>query len=187
VRYVIDACNLIFQDRELEEMLDARGFPAVREALARRLGELAHAQRLEEVVLVFDGSEKAAHRPRTEVCSAGRIRLLYANPREQADRTIIALVEDSPRPGEITVISNDKFIVRHIRGAGAHHVGCREFLRHLRGEARRRADPLRGEDPRKFRGLSAREVEEELQWQKMHGAGRGRVTTAGEKGKGEKG
>jgi predicted RNA-binding protein with PIN domain len=166
MRYVLDACNLIFQDRELEEALDEHGFPAVRELLVRRLARYAHAERLQEITAVFDGSEKAAHRPREERCAGEKVLLIYATPREKADLAIIELVENCPRPGELTVVTNDRFIIRQVRGAGAHQISCREFLRRMRASIRRAADPLRGEDPRKFQGLSPREVEE---WAKEFG------------------
>ena len=169
MRYVLDACNLIFQDSVLEETLDVHGFPAVRALLVSILTRFAHAEQLPEIVAVFDGSEKAAHRPRQELCGAGKVRLVFADPREEADQAIIERVAGARQPGELTVVTNDRFIIREVRGAGGHTLSCREFLRRIRRSARRAADPLRGEDPRKYRGLSPREVEE---WMKVFGFSR---------------
>jgi predicted RNA-binding protein with PIN domain len=166
MRYVLDACNLIFQDETLEETLEKRGFPAVRALLVSILTRFAHTEGLAEIVAVFDGSEKAAHRPREETCGAGKVRLIFASPREEADQAIIDLVEGTRQPGELTIVTNDKFIIRNVRGRGAHTLSCREFLRRVRRAAKRAADPLQGEDPRKYHGLSAREVEE---WMKIFG------------------
>jgi predicted RNA-binding protein with PIN domain len=165
MRYLIDACNLIFRDHKLEETLDKRGFPAARDLLVQMLARYAEIEGIEQVVAVFDGSEKAAHRPRRQSEAAGRVLLVYADPRTDADRFIIDYVEDAKRPGEITVVTGDKFIIRCIQRGRAHHFGCRDFLRRIRGAGRR--DPSGGEHPGKFSGqLSPREVEE---WMKFFG------------------
>ena len=164
MRYVIDACNLIFQDHVLEETLDTRGFPAVRALLVRILTRFAEAERLDEITAVFDGSEKAQHRPRSEVC--GHVRLIFANPRDQADQEIIDMVHGAQQPGSMTVVTNDKFIVREIKSAGGKSLGCGPFLKRIRRSVRRANDPLRGEDPRKYHGISPREVEE---WMEIFG------------------
>jgi len=167
MRYVIDACNLIFKDRRLEETLENQGFVAAKNMLVSMLSRFAHAEGLEEVIAVFDGSEKAAHHPRRHREAAGKVVLVFADPRTDADRYIIELVEDAKRPGEITVVSSDKFIVRNVARASGHHIGCRDFLRRMRKSIQNAADPLGGEDPRKFKGqLSEREIEE---WMKFFG------------------
>ena len=166
MRYVIDACNFIFTYSPLEEAQERHGFQSARAMLVRMLSRFAHAEGLDEVVAVFDGSEKGAHRPRTQREAAGKVVLIYADPRTNADNFIIELVEDAPRPGEITVVSNDKFIVRHVQKASAHTLSCGAFLRKMRKSVEHADDPLQGEDPRKFNGLSPREVEE---WAKIMG------------------
>jgi len=161
MRYVIDACNLIFKDRRLEETLENQGFPAAKDLLVSMLSRFAHAAGLEEITAVFDGSEKAAHHPRRHREAAGKVILIFADPRTDADRYIIEMVEDAKRPGEITVVSSDKFIIRNVARASGHHIGSRDFLRQMRKAIQHAADPLKGEDPRKFGGtLSPREVEE---------------------------
>jgi predicted RNA-binding protein with PIN domain len=150
VRYVIDACNLIFASTPLEEALDRRGFQAARALLVGLLGRFARDNHIEQIVAVFDGSEKGAHRPRREVEELGKVVLIYSNPRSNADRAIIDMIENAERPGEITVVTDDKFIIRHVRGPGAHHLGSRAFLRVAQRARHRAADPLHGEDPRKY-------------------------------------
>ena len=164
MHYVIDACNLIFRDRKLEETLEQHGFAAARALLVSLLTRFAHAEGLKEITAVFDGSEKGAHRPRRQKEAAGKVLLIYADPRSDADRFIIDMVEDAKRPGEITVVSSDKNIIRHVQRAQGRHIGCRDFLRRIREATQRAADPLRGEDPRKFKGLSPREVDDWLKY-----------------------
>ena len=170
MKYVIDACNLIFSDRRLEETLERHGFPETRNLLVGILARFARAAKLQQVVAVFDGSEKAMHRPRSQSEALGKVLLIYADPREKADQYIIDLVANARQPGEITVVSNDKFIVRQVLRARAHSLSCRGFQQHMREAIRRAADPLGGEDPRKFAGpLTSREVEEWTKWFKAEG------------------
>jgi predicted RNA-binding protein with PIN domain len=161
MRYVIDACNLIFASTPLEEALDRRGFPAARALVVGLLGRFARDHHVEQMVAVFDGSEKGAHRPRREVEELGKVVLIYSNPRSNADRAIIEMVENAERPGEITVVTDDKFIIRHILGPGAHHLSSRGFLRLAQRARRRAADPLQGEDPRKYAvTMTANEIDD---------------------------
>ena len=158
--YIIDACNLIFASNKLEAILDKRGFQAARAMLVGMLERFVRAAELERITAVFDGSEKGAHRPRREVEAFGKVILIYANPRLDADRAIIELVEDAKRPGELTVVSSDKFIIKHVKGAGAHQLSSRDFLRQMGRANAGAADPLKGEDPRKFEtGLTPNEVD----------------------------
>lgn len=161
MRYIVDACNLIFASHKLEETLENHGFQSARAMLVGMLERFVRAEGLEQATAVFDGSEKGAHRPRRSTEAFGKVLMIYANPRSDADRAIIEMVEDAQRPGEITVVTSDKFIIKHIRGASAHHVSCRDFLRQMGRATRRAADPLRGEDPRKFTmgGMTPNEVE----------------------------
>ena len=160
MRYIVDACNLIFASHKLEETLENRGFQPARAMLVGMLERFVRAAGIRQAVAVFDGSEKGAHRPRRSTEAHGKVVLIYANPRSDADRAIIEMVEDAKRPGEITVVTGDKFIIKHVRGAGAHHVSCRDFMRQMSRANKHAADPLRGEDPRKFTtGLTPNEVD----------------------------
>jgi predicted RNA-binding protein with PIN domain len=163
--YVVDACNLIFRDRFLEETLDNRGFQAARAQLVAMLSTFAQTEGLKKIIAVFDGSEKAAHRPRRQSESSGKVVLFYADPRANADRMIVEMVENAKRPGEITVVSSDKGLVRQVQRAQGHSLSCRDFLRQARLSRRHAMDPLHGEDPRKFIGnLSDREIEEWMKY-----------------------
>ena len=160
MRYIVDACNLMFASHKLEETLENHGFQSARTLLVGMLERFVRAQGLEQAIAVFDGSEKGAHRPRRASEACGKVLMIYANPRSDADRAIIEMVEDAQRPGELTVVTNDKFIIKHILGAGAHHVTCRDFMRQMSHAKKKAADPLRGEDPRKFSlGLTPNEVD----------------------------
>lgn len=166
MRYVVDAYNLIFKDDKLHDTFDARGFVAVKEMLVEIMSRFARSGGVDEVILVFDGSQKAAHRPRTEREASGRVVILYSDPRSEADHLIIQLIEDATQPGGYTVITSDKFIIRHVLRAQGKHQGCRDFLREMRRSMLKAADPLGGEDPRKFSNgaLTPREMEEWMEY-----------------------
>ena len=134
--------------------------------LVDMLARFARIERLEEITAVFDGSEKAAHRPRVQREALGKVVLIYADPRDKADRCIVDLVESARQPGAITVVTSDKFLTLQVKRARGRHQTCRDFLRRMKGAFKRAADPLQGEDPRKFTatGLTPREMEEWLQW-----------------------
>jgi predicted RNA-binding protein with PIN domain len=155
----------------LEETLEKHGFQATRQLLVNMLTKFAYAEDVRQIICVFDGSEKAAHRPRRHEEAHGRVVLIYADPRTDADRYIIELVEDTKRPGELMVVSSDKFVMRNVQRARGHTIGCRDFLRQMRGAVRRAADPLGGEDPRKFNGgaMTEREMEDWMKWMGQHG------------------
>jgi predicted RNA-binding protein with PIN domain len=174
MRYVIDACNLIFRDRMLEETLERHGFLATRNMLAGMLARFARAERLEEIIAVFDGSEKGEHRPRIQREALSKVTFVYADPREEADKLIVEMVQSARQPGQITVVSSDKALVRQVQRARGHNLSCRTFLRHMREALKRAADPLGGEDPRKFSGpLTQREMDEWTKWFRGEGKKQG--------------
>ncbi|MCW8130451.1 MAG: NYN domain-containing protein [Planctomycetota bacterium] len=164
MRYVIDAFNLVHKDDGLYELLDARGFPPLKEKLLRMLAEFAEREKGAGIVAVFDGSPKAGGGLRRERGSgfvgASRIEMVFADPDHKADRTILDLIDATKRPGEITVVSDDKFVSGSAKSAGARTMSCREFLTRMRAAERRANAVGEGEDPRKFRGLTEREVGE---------------------------
>lgn len=163
VRYIIDAFNLVHKHDALYEALDGRGFPAVKESLVRMLARFAELEG-GEITAVFDGSPKAGggmrHERGGDFVGASKVELVFADPGHGADRTILDIVDSHKRPGELTIVSDDKFVANNAKRAGAHTLGCKAFLKKLLAGERAAADPLRGEDPRKYRGLTDREVGE---------------------------
>src|SRR5260370_31975902 len=111
MRYLVVACTLIFASHKLEETLEQHGFQPARAMLVGMLERFVRASGIEQAIAVFDGSEKGAHRPRRTTEAYGKVVLIYANPRSDADRAIIEMVEDAQRPGELTVVTSDKFII----------------------------------------------------------------------------
>jgi len=162
--FIIDAFNLIHAHDPLYELLDQRGFPPACDALVRMLASYALNEGIQSIVLVFDGSPKAGGGMRREraggFVGASKIELVFADPVHKADRTILDLVEAAKRPGDITVVSDDKFVVRGVKSAQGRTLGCRAFLKSIHQSDRRRQPPKHREDPRKYRGLTESEVKE---------------------------
>jgi predicted RNA-binding protein with PIN domain len=165
MRYVVDAFNLAHKDRDLDRLLDQGDLRAVREAMVRKLGRFAYGQGIAGIVLVFDGSEKGAHLPQRQEIPGGKLVLVFAYP-GSADRAIIELVEADRLPGQVTVVTSDKAIIRSVGRLGAHCLTSEAFLRRVRGAERRAHDPWRGEHPGKYgtHSLSPREIEEWLRY-----------------------
>jgi predicted RNA-binding protein with PIN domain len=88
----------------------------------------------EELTVVFDG------RPIDSVLRGHGIEVQFApGGTNAADRRIERLVSESENPGEITVVTSDKALVRAVTAAGANVVGSGEF--------RSRLDELDGQAP----------------------------------------
>ena len=166
--FVIDAFNLIHAHDPLYELLDRRGFQPPRDELVRMLARFALHEDLERLIAVFDGSPKAGGGMRRERASgcigASKVELVFADPERGADRVIHELVEAAKRPGEITAVSDDKFVLRGVKSARGHTLGCRAFLKLMREAERRRRPTKHREDPRKYRGLSDSEVKEWMEY-----------------------
>jgi hypothetical protein len=64
------------------------------------------------------------------------------------------------------VVSSDKFVIKNVKGKGAQQISSRDFWRSLRAAERHSRDPLKGEDPRKYKGLPPSEMDE---WMKIFG------------------
>ena len=166
MRYVVDAFNVIFKDRQLEEVLDRQGIPAVKEAFCRMLDQYARREGIKEIWAIFDGGEKGAHRPRRNAYPGGRVTAIFSDPYDKADRYIIDLINAAENPGGITVVSSDKFVIKNCKGHGAQHISSRDLLRSIRATERSARDPLKGEDPRKYKGLPPSELDE---WMEIFG------------------
>ena len=160
MRYIVDAFNVIFKDRALEELLDRQGIPAVRDSFCRILDQYAQRQGIRDIVAVFDGGEKGAHRPRTQPFPGGRVISVFSDPYDKADRYIIDLVNAAENAGAITVVSSDKFVIKNVRASGANSISSRDFWRTMRAVEHNSRDPLKGEDPRKYKGLPDSELDE---------------------------
>jgi len=160
MRYIIDAFNLIFQDTQLQEAQDERGFNAAQVLLCARLARFAAGSDSTQIVAVFDGSPRGSRTPATERGGTGNVSVVHTGVGKKADGYIVELIEAERDRQQFTVVSTDKFIANSARKAGAHVLSCKEFLRLMRETKDGRKNPRQGEDPRKFKGLTDWEVQE---------------------------
>jgi len=121
---IIDAYNVIYAMPELEELLN-ESLEAARIGLVRMLIELKEGRGdIERITVVFDGREEHADE---EASVAPGIMAVYTHTHKEADRKIIEIIEDSPNPAEITVISNDNYLYNNVRAHGARVKSVQQF------------------------------------------------------------
>ena len=123
LHYFIDGYNVIRSDARL----DAGSFDARRERLLAWIEErnLCGSPR-NAVTVVFDGKPGPGWTP-----WRGRARVVFTYE-EDADTVIKRSVDESSRPRDAVVVTDDRAIQRWVGGAKARVVGCADFLRGAR-------------------------------------------------------
>jgi predicted RNA-binding protein with PIN domain len=122
VSYLVDGNNVMGQ---------RVGWHRDRAGARRRLiGELARFARSEDVPVevVFDGSLDGSN---PDGSIFGGVRVHYAGPGSDADRRIEELVEQSPDPGSLTVVTSDRRLADAVRRLGAHVIRSGQLRRYL--------------------------------------------------------
>jgi predicted RNA-binding protein with PIN domain len=125
---LIDGYNVLFAiahhaGQSVAEALD--------EAQRRLLSELTVYARQtgEAITVIFDSTRStggASHEERH-----GRVRVRYTHPPRTADDDIRRLVEVSPKPQSLLVVSSDRELGTDCRNRGARVVGSMSFYRDL--------------------------------------------------------
>jgi predicted RNA-binding protein with PIN domain len=118
--YLIDGNNLIghskdisYHDRQARQKLLDRVIPFL-------------DQRNRQAVIVFDGGAEPLRKSR-------RIQLIFSGPKSSADERIRRIVEASPSPRSLCVVTSDNAVYGYSRSCGARAMKCHEFNRLLRG------------------------------------------------------
>ena len=119
LHYIIDGYNLIKRTSDLAE----KKLESARNHLVGML-ESAKARRTfrNEATIVFDGNSEI-----TNVKHTGNIKVLFSSG-ENADAKIKRIVEESKRPGDIVVVTDDKEIVYYVRQYKADTISVQDFL-----------------------------------------------------------
>ncbi|HPD14527.1 MAG TPA: NYN domain-containing protein [Planctomycetota bacterium] len=155
---ILDGYNVLFA------MLGGKApNPEVLEAAQEQLvGSLIrhHSTTGEPATVVFDSSRfrGGAHSDRKE----SGLRILHTHPPHTADDEIRRLVEASPAPRKLRVVTSDGELMRACAARGATVVPSQVFLRESRLEAQRAA-PDEAERDAKTGRPSAEEMDEFLQ------------------------
>ena len=138
--YIVDGYNIIRQS----DALATGSLRDQREKLLKFIEERRpQGSPSHRVTVVFDG--------RADVSSPrwpGSTRVLFS-PGKDADRLIKGLVDESTRPRDAVVVTDDREIQRWVRAAGAKILGAQDFL--AAGATRSRRVPG---------GLTAADVED---------------------------
>lgn len=150
--YLIDGNNL------LGSWGGPRGGDDRRAEVVRRVAAFCRARNV-RATIVFDGHPLRADREAQEL---GPLSLRVPAPGQDADSVIREIVERSPRPGEIIVVTSDKALYSYVKTLGAQVLRAHEWnaleRRLPEGRAASAEKPEREEDVegwlRKFGGGS---------------------------------
>lgn len=120
--YIVDGNNVMGQTH-----VSNRDKPNARRRLVEQLALFAHAKKA-RVTVVFDGEpdrlmpEASAHRG---------VKIFYAEKGSDADARIERMVESSPDPRGLTVITSDRRLAFVVRSRGATVIRSGEFRKQI--------------------------------------------------------
>ncbi len=155
---IIDGYNLIFSaHRRHPAQLSGKEIEASRQHLISRLALYRKNRGGEEITVVFDASR--SEWPTRVVQHAHGIRVIYSGRLESADDEIVRLVQASPDPRRLVVVSSDAELRRAVGRLGAKTIRSTTFELQLREILDSEREPQPQEPPEKFEGLSEGEAE----------------------------
>jgi len=130
IHYVLDGYNIIKSGPD--RLLAEGSLQRKREFLLGLLLEFLNSSgELKNITVVFDGPESSPYLSGSSSCSfTGGIKVCFSEGKT-ADERIEELVLASPKPGDITVVTNDKGIRRLLGGSGAKFMDVEGFARKL--------------------------------------------------------
>ena len=137
--YLIDGYNLIFSLIQSKESLQIQ-----REKVIHYL-QKKFASRGLSGMLIFDG----AHR-RDEVSGfsyPSPLIVAYAPKGQSADAYIVEQIEIAKNPKQITVVTNDQGLIRHVKSAMAKAMGNTAFINWLKKKKGKKTGPEPKESP----------------------------------------
>lgn len=125
---IIDGYNFIFGVPSLEAVLDRGKMEQAREALLNLLARYK-ATRGEDFTVVFDGRALEGDvSPQQKVFQ--EIKVVFSRG-TTADEDIKALIQDSPHPKDIMVVTSDRGILGFARGYGCQTAQPRDFYKNI--------------------------------------------------------
>ncbi len=162
--WVIDGYNVIFAKRDPGERMDSRELERERDALVSLVTRFL-AVRSGRAVIVFDGT-RSTSAGRSTSRPGDRVEVIFSNPGNRADDTIVGIVMHTKGPGGVTVVSSDLEIAHAVAKLGASCIEAAEFLRETEAALRRSRGRPDDEPIEKTRGISPSEVDG---WMKIFG------------------
>lgn len=118
--YLIDGYNLIFSLIQSKESLRT-----LRQKIVRYLQKKFALKKLSGM-LIFDGSHRREEESGLSYPSP--LIVAYAPKGQSADAYIVEQIEISKSPKQITVVTNDKGLIRHAKSAGAKVLANEAFI-----------------------------------------------------------
>ncbi len=119
--YIIDGYNLIFSAKD-----DSKStLQSLRQKLITALQREFAGKKISGII-VFDGSHRRDEESGLSYPSP--LTIAYTPKGQSADEYIIERVELSKTPKQITVISNDRSLIRHVKSLGAKAMDNDAFL-----------------------------------------------------------
>ena len=120
--YIIDGNNVMGQSVGWH-----RDKPGARRALLLKVAVFARIKRT-RVTVVFDGAPDPAA---PEGSAVRGVKVLYAERGSDADSRIVKLVEGSPNPRGLTIVTSDRHLAFLVRARGARVIRSGEFRKLL--------------------------------------------------------
>ncbi len=124
MEYLIDGYNVI----KYSEMFSARTLELQRDKLIDFILKY-NPQGNNEITIVFDCRSSNPYEPDGYTTTTIKgIKTIFSEGQKSADDVIVDYVENSQKPYNITVVTNDKGIFRRIGGKGAKKMPVSEFI-----------------------------------------------------------
>jgi predicted RNA-binding protein with PIN domain len=120
--YIVDGNNVMGQTVGWH-----RDKSGSRRALLKRLAAFARAKKA-RVTVVFDG---APDRGAPDGSAVQGVKVMYAEPGSDADTRIEGLVDASPNPRGLTVVTSDRHLAFLVRSRGANVIRSGDFRSQL--------------------------------------------------------
>ncbi len=132
--YFIDGYNLIFYFTDSKQPL-----LQLRKKLITHLQKAFAALKLKGMV-VFDGAQRQDEG--SGLSYANPLEIAYASEGQTADEYILERVEGNKKPHLITVVTNDKSLVRHVRSLGGKTESVDLFMAALKSRRVKKRAPI---------------------------------------------
>lgn len=162
--YLIDAFNLSYKFPELELLMYKGEHGKAREGLLKIFLEFrSYQKRVPEIHFFFDGKREPGNDTKREIRSDMS---LYYSHDMSADHLIKEFIKRAPSPGEITVVSSDKEVLRFARSHRCKTETSEDFEKAIQEKRKEQRTPPEAADP----GAETDPVvsrDEMLYWRKM--------------------
>jgi len=121
--FIIDGYNVIYKIRRFEMELD-NSLQSAREALVNFIN--INKPNADKYVVIFEGKDEHFGLSQPE---SGRVRVVFTNTHEEADRRIVDMLKSSDNTRNLVIVSDDNYVLNHARSFGAGRMSAAEFFK----------------------------------------------------------